>query len=505
MRNFSTPGVFVEEITTFPPSVAPVATAIPAFIGYTEKTQTAAGATLVGVSRRITSLLEYEALYGRTAPEALSVVVRKRVGANGALIGVNVSFATPPPPVPTSLMYYAMQHYFANGGGPCYIHSIGGVGGSVSQGDFTGAITALEAVDEVTLLVFPDATRLAQNAHHGNVVVAALNSCVATQDRFTIADVRNARAGQTETAQNVTDNFRAQVGASSVDLLKYGAAYFPYLNTSIPRITSDARVTVAAASTVVTVADDGSEITAPLFPNSATPPAGTDVTLASARLQGDASASPLVPGETAVVNAIRAFLSSAYVTLPPSAAMAGVYARVDRTRGVHKAPANVGVFNVIEPAVPITDDLNGALNVDPTAGKSVNVIRNFTGKGALVWGARTLAGNDQENRYVPVRRFLNFAEESIEKAIGAFVFEPNDANTWMRVRTMIENFLLNQWRGGALVGAKPEQAFDVKVGLNQTMTADDILNGLMIVRIGVAIVRPAEFIVLEFQQLQQQG
>lgn len=386
--------------------------------------------------------------------------------------------------------------------GPATFIRSGPSGGAVSQGDFTGAITALEAVDEVTLLVFPDATRVAQNSIHGNIVLAALQSCASTQDRFAIADVRNAQPGGTVTAQDVANNFRNAVGASSVDLLKYGAAYFPYLRTSIPRITDDASVTVVAASELITVADDGTETVTPLVPDSGDPTTGTDVTLDADVLQGDGAS---IPGETAVVNAIRVFLSTAFVTLPPSAAVAGVYARVDRTRGVHKAPANVGVFNVIGPAVPITDDLNGALNADPTAGKSVNVIRNFTGKGTLVWGARTLAGNDQENRYVPVRRFLNFAEESIEKAIGAFVFEPNSANTWVRVRTMIENFLLNQWRAGALVGAKPEQAFDVKVGLNQTMTADDILNGLMVVRIGVAIVRPAEFIVLEFQQLQQQG
>jgi hypothetical protein len=264
-------------------------------------------------------------------------------------------------------------------------------------------------------------------------------------------------------------------------------------------------VTVAAASETITVADDGSETTAPLVPDPSTPGSGLAVTLDSTELQGDATASPVVPGETAVVNAVNAFLSTQYVTLPPSAAVAGAYARVDRLRGVHNAPANVGVFDAIGPAVPINDDLNGQLNVDQTSGKSVNVIRNFTGKGTLIWGARTLAGNDLENRYVNVRRFLTFAEESIEKAIGAFVFAPNSAGTWVRVRSMIENFLLNQWRAGALVGPKPEQAFQVRVGLNQTMTADDILNGKMVVRVFLAIVRPAEFIVLEFQQIQQQG
>lgn len=99
------------------------------------------------------------------------------------------------------------------------------------------------------------------------------------------------------------------------------------------------------------------------------------------------------------------------------------------------------------------------LNVDTIAGKSINAIRSFTGKGTLVWGARTLAGNDNEWRFVSVTRFFNMVEESVKNATQQFVFDPNDANTWVKVRAMIENFLILQWRAGALAGAKPEQAF----------------------------------------------
>ncbi len=188
--------------------------------------------------------------------------------------------------------------------------------------------------------------------------------------------------------------------------------------------------------------------------------------------------------------------------LPISGAVAGIYAAVDRTRGVWKAPANVSIADVVGPAVKINDADQETLNVH-TTGKSINAIRAFTGKGTLVWGARTLAGNDNEWRYVPVRRFFNMAEESIKKATEPFVFEPNDANTWVRVRAMIENFLTLQWRAGALVGAKTEQAFYVKVGLGETMTAQDILEGRMIVEIGMAVVRPAEFIILKFAHKMQ--
>lgn len=184
--------------------------------------------------------------------------------------------------------------------------------------------------------------------------------------------------------------------------------------------------------------------------------------------------------------------------LPPGGAIAGIYAKTDNERGVWKAPANVSLSSVIGPAVKISHEQQAEYNVDVNSGKSVNIIRSFTGKGTLVWGARTLAGNDNEWRYVNVRRFFNFVEESVKKATEQFVFEPNDANTWVKVQAMIENFLTTLWRQGALQGIKPEHAFYVAVGLGKTMTALDILEGRMIIEIGMAAVRPAEFIILRF-------
>lgn len=191
-------------------------------------------------------------------------------------------------------------------------------------------------------------------------------------------------------------------------------------------------------------------------------------------------------------------------TIPPSGAVAGVYAAVDATRGVWKAPANVSLNNVVGPAVKIDNIDQDDMNVTAT-GKSVNAIRAFAGKGTLVWGARTLAGNDNEWRYVPVRRFFIMVEESVKNATFPFVFETNDANTWTKLRMMVQNFLTLQWRAGALQGAKPEDAFYVRVGLNETMTADDVLNGLLIVEIGMAVVRPAEFIILRFSHKMQEN
>ncbi|MGE4513161.1 MAG: phage tail sheath family protein, partial [Chryseobacterium sp.] len=204
-------------------------------------------------------------------------------------------------------------------------------------------------------------------------------------------------------------------------------------------------------------------------------------------------------------NQAKKAIESKQVVLAPSSSMAGVYAKVDSTSGVWKSPANVGLNFVEAPTEKISDRQQDALNVDPTAGKSINAIRTFTGKGTLVWGARTLDGNSNEWRYISVRRFFNMVEESVKKATERFVFEPNTANTWIRVQTMIENFLNQQWQDGALAGSKPEEAYYVSVGLNKTMSAQDILEGRMNIEIGMAAVRPAEFIVLRFSHKLQEA
>ena len=188
--------------------------------------------------------------------------------------------------------------------------------------------------------------------------------------------------------------------------------------------------------------------------------------------------------------------------MPPSGAMAGVYARTDSSFGVFKAPANTGITGAMSPTVNISHDDQEDLNV-PLEGKAINAIRTFVGRGVLVWGARTLDGNSQDWRYINVRRTLIMLEQSISLAAQAYVFAANDAGTWLTMRTMIENFLNNQWKSGALVGAKPEDAYEVSVGLGSTMTGNDILDGIMRVMVKVAIVHPAEFIIITFQQKMQ--
>lgn len=186
------------------------------------------------------------------------------------------------------------------------------------------------------------------------------------------------------------------------------------------------------------------------------------------------------------------------VDVPPSGAVAGIYARVDRQRGVWKAPANVELVGAT-PKYKVSDEVDGFCNV-PSSGKSINVIRAFRGTGPLVWGARTLASSLGTWRYVPVRRLFNAVERDIHRAMGMALFEPNSALTWERVRGAVESYMHGLWQQGALLGDTPAQAYFVQIGLGTTMTQTDINNGKMIVKVGLSAVRPAEFIVLQLTQ-----
>jgi phage tail sheath protein FI len=152
--------------------------------------------------------------------------------------------------------------------------------------------------------------------------------------------------------------------------------------------------------------------------------------------------------------------------------------------------------------VNLDDKEQENLNV-PIDGKAINAIRTFPGKGVLVWGARTMDGNSQDWRYISVRRTVSMIELSIKYAAEVFVFQPNNSSTWSNLKAMITNFLTNMWYAGALAGASPESSFSVDVGLGSTMTSVDILDGYMRVSVKIAVTRPAEFIVITFEQQMQ--
>ncbi|MDH4474074.1 MAG: phage tail sheath C-terminal domain-containing protein [Fluviicola sp.] len=637
MASYKTPGVYVQEISKFPPSVAQVETAIPAFIGYTQMAKKKIAGDLASVPTRISSMLEYQTYFGSAEPETgISVSV-----SGQEILEVTQSTRS------KYMMYYSLQLYFANGGGPCYIVSVGDYStGTVTLPSLSAGLGEIRKYDEPTLLLFPDATSLSDGASFYGIYSDALMQCADLQDRFTIID--------TYTDSDVitsVDELRNGISLQN-DFLKYGAAYFPYLNTILDFVVDETAVVVTDDSSrdyeaevqaladsidtadLVTILTDLKQLA--IDANAAAAPAALamkpDIISKVNEINGylnsvksvldnsiaiakEAAANPLSPIDPTIVlanaldawitmnievlivalnsridelnainsksgmleiltdttnpavdsvyenigmdtgtvanttlvqdiddvvstneldalitglaplssggptitnlaavkvadnllyNKIKTEISILPLKLPPSSAMAGIYARVDGLNGVWKAPANVGVTYVTSPSLIVTHEEQADMNVT-TTGKSVNAIRSFTGKGTLVWGARTLAGNDNEWRYVSVRRFFNMVEESVKKASEQFVFEGNDANTWVRMRAMIENFLTLQWRAGALTGAKPDQAFYVRIGLGQTMTADDILNGYLNVEIGMAVVRPAEFIVLKFSHKMQEA
>jgi phage tail sheath protein FI len=179
--------------------------------------------------------------------------------------------------------------------------------------------------------------------------------------------------------------------------------------------------------------------------------------------------------------------------VPPGGHVAGIYARSDTERGVHKAPANEVVRGVADLEFQVTKGEQGILNP-----LGVNVIRAFPGRGIRVWGARTLS-SDTLWKYINVRRLFIYVEESIEEGTQWVVFEPNDEKLWGRVRATITEFLTRVWRDGALMGTKVEEAFFVKCD-RTTMTQDDIDNGRLICIIGIAPVKPAEFVIFRIAQ-----
>jgi phage tail sheath protein FI len=182
------------------------------------------------------------------------------------------------------------------------------------------------------------------------------------------------------------------------------------------------------------------------------------------------------------------------INVPPSGHVAGIWARTDATRGVHKAPANEIVRGALNLTYRLTRAELGELN---QAG--VNCIRLFATEGIRVWGARTLAGSSSEWRYLNVRRLFNMIEESIADNTRWIVFEPNDNTLWKSIRRDISAFLVGLWRDGALMGQTPEEAFFVKCD-EETNPPDVIDRGMVVTLIGIAPVKPAEFIVFRISQ-----
>ncbi len=523
MGQMKTPGVYIVEKSAFPNSVVEVATAVPAFIGHTEKAVNG-GKSLAGKAWRITSMAEYQNYFGG-APFPVCSIFEKgggepaepvegdagrapEVARSHATFLVDFTFNGKAFSLEQSsgnyTLYHNMRLFFQNGGGPCYVVAVGSYEDDIEADRFKKGIGELIKEQEPTMVVMPEAVLL-KKADCIAVQQAALQHCGGKmRSRVAILDVYDGYKDRKDPSGDCIDLFRNALG---INYLDFATAYYPWLNTAIVQDQELSYENIGNADILKSLISEelgleGADASDPKV----------------AQLQaavGQISDASLGEDEKALLNNTLVQISPLFNTilkelkdklnlLPPSAAMAGIYTMVDNARGVWKAPANVSLNAVISPAVNITQDDQEDLNVT-IHGKSINGIRSFVGEGVLVWGARTLDGNSLDWRYINVRRTMIMLEESIRLATKAYVFEPNDANTWVTINSMIGNFLTGIWKRGGLAGAVPSDAFSVHVGLGETMTSEDILEGILRVTVLVAISRPAEFIEITFQQQMQKS
>lgn len=543
-----TPGVYIVEKNAFPNSVVEVATAVPAFVGYTAKADNG-GKSLKGRPWRISSMAEFHTYFGLAPAARLTIRDKTADDDEAAFTLGKKDYVLAQPPGKDGgrfLLYQSMRHFFQNGGGPCYVVSVGDFDSSIGAEDLTGGIDALAKEQEPTMLVIPDAVLL-KEADCVAVQQAMLAHCGGKmRNRMALLDVYAGYRDQKHPKGDPVAAFRNNLG---VNFLDFAAAYYPWVRTTVvqerdldythivnPALLSDlirqdlqlpekqeddplAQGTTGAALRRQSLWESLARVS---YDDEAWKKALTEEITKSnkseedkQKLLSDDALKNAVATHKSLLHKSLVAISPLYNTIlgearnqlnlmPPAAAMAGIYTMVDNTRGVWKAPANVSINGVVAPAVSISHEDQEDLNVT-TQGKSINAIRSFIGEGVLVWGARTLDGNSLDWRYINVRRTMIMLEESCRLAAKAMVFEPNVSNTWETIRAMIGNFLTSVWKRGGLAGAVPEDAFSVHVGLNETMTPEDILEGILRVTVLVAISRPAEFIEITFQQQMQKS
>jgi|TARA_X000000950_G_scaffold228186_1_gene275601 phage tail sheath protein FI len=495
----ATPGVYIEEKSSFGSSVVPVATAIPAFVGYTEKASRGSK-DLTNQPTKISSLGQYEQFFGGAPDTKFNIEA-----SEDSATGFKLSFVEDS----RYLLHSAMRLFYTNGGGDCYIVSVGNYGDKIDAGQLNdpkgGGIVTLEKFLEPTLLVVPDAVLLSE-ADCFSVQAAMLQHCgYKMKNRFAILDVYNGTVERTFDEEDIINKFREGVGSN---FLQWGASYYPFLNTAIIKSSEIDYTRVANLDGLVEILSK--EVADNLEADNITEARaeGINAEIAKISEDNDAEAVKSVNATLTVIspklNMVIAEMSEMLNVMAPSSAMAGAYTMVDNTSSVAQSPANISLGSVVSTTVNINNDNQEDLNL-PLNGKAVNAIRSFQGKGVLVWGARTLDGNSQDFRYISVRRTLTFLEQSIKFAAEAFVFAPNNATTWSTLRATVANFLTNQWQGGLLAGQSAEDSFEIEIGLGSTMTPTDILDGVLKMTVRVAITRPAEFIVITFEQQQQKS
>jgi len=539
-----TPGVYVTEFDAFPPSVVGVQTAVPAFIGYTEFAEIN-GKPIYNVPTKITSLVDFESIFGvgfKPKYDTEEVIDEADISAGKYDFKVE-----DPATSPEAYRYYnlvqsggskfnlfnSMRLFYENGGGTCYIVSVGDytAGGTIPDGVSIDKAILGDGLDAIsdqsgpTMLVVPDAVLLPETAggepwvsgDYKDFIQGMLKQCENLQDRIAILDVYGSQYATKENLDKIATQFQTDVGDKG---LSYGMGYFPFLDTTVVPI-SDFNYTFFTTSGLDSLIEILGWENANLYNDGVIPPTPEEGTAKYQAVQAYINDIPttldtetledrqkiitlnqnLTAALPLLINILTVIVEK-HDVLPPCAAMAGVFTDVDTSNGVWNAPANIALSAVTQPTYKLTDTEQGDLNV-PINGRAIDAIREFTGRGSVVWGARTLDGNSNDWRYIQVRRTLIYIEQSIKNAIDPFVFAANDANTWVKVTAMITSFLQGLWSQGGLMGDSASDAFTVQCGLGSTMTAQDVLEGYMVVQVTVQMIRPAEFIELTFKQTME--
>ena len=516
--SLKTPGVYINEINAFPNSVDPVPTAVPAFVGYTPQALYK-GKSYTNVPTKITSFPEFQAIFcypdppapaapiKQYSPEYYLVKQKSQPEKGDYMLIAGDYYSIVPDPSTVYYMYNSIRLFFENGGVDVYIVSVGTYGArskkpmtpseqiinsNVELDDLLGGLALLKNEEEPTMYICPEATLLSLE-NNASLMQAMLAQNFEMGTAISIFDIIGSHNPDPIMYMTDIENFRNATGAKE---LSYGCAYFPFVGTTIMQNTDIDFTNLFGSDT---------KLLAPLLNPPSAPNQSVATILAKIENSGssDFTNSQL---NNALMNASKTYstimkhiLRDANM-LPPSGAMAGVITMTDNQEGVWKAPANTSIIGAALLPINLSGAQQGDLNLDAVSGKSINAIRFFDGIGILIWGARTLDGNSLDWKYLPVRRTLIFLEQSCKRAAHAYVFEPNDKNTWEGVKAMISSFLTTVWKEGGLQGATPANAFSVECGLGSTMTAEDLLLGSMRVTIRVAVVHPAEFIILSFEQ-----
>jgi hypothetical protein len=343
---------------------------------------------------------------------------------------------------PSSQLAHAVFGFFQNGGSRCYIVNIGTDQSIAGGGTSRRGLQLLEEVDDVAIVAAPGYTDIASYE-------SLLSHCEKLKDRVAILD--------------------APESVKSIDSL-----------TKVATSTSSSKSSRKDKEGGTPGGGEGS----------AAAPSAAESSGLRPRTSDGGFGSLYFPWITA-----RDVLSpEKLVSVPPSGHIAGIYARSDSSRGVHKAPANEIVRGALGVTYRVTHEEQGVLNQ-----QGVNCIRFFTRDGVRVWGARTLADSSSEWRYINVRRLFNMIEESIAQSTRWVVFEPNDRSLWKAIKRDVGAFLTMVWRDGALMGKTPEEAFFVKCD-EETNTSEVIDSGQLVILIGVAPVKPAEFVIFRISQ-----